>query len=574
MRLAVPTRLRLTSATLALASLSMVVWDRAPVAGQPIATFGRLFLAAALVALVIELRRPRATWKLARRALHGPAAALVAGGALSLTLVGVSASTNGCQCSGGSYGLLEMATWTVLVLMAVLAEPRWSAPLLGAAVAGAIVAGLVALVGVNSPPAGSAKALSNRLTGTYGNPNFLAATQALVFPASVAAALALRRPVVRAIGLVAAGTLGVVLLLSYSRGGLLAAAAGFYAAIVLVVPERRRLAVALALPALSAAAWLILYPTYERQRTAADFPAATAAAQAVDASGWDPAETGLLPGGPSRLSNIGADTLRVAASQPGQGTSHSLGGASPPMQYHLRFQARSLEFGLRLNFGTEDNLVGAGPQTLRAYQSRRWRSFALNWRPSQVASHARAYFWADSAGSFDLRRLTISTGSPRSARALPVRLLGPPRGIDPELSKAEAGFVRAREGALRIAIHAFSAHPLRGIGWERFPAYASARSGVGAIATHDEYTRFAAELGAPGLLALVLLCAGAGWAAVSIRGHQLGAALIGMIVAGGASLVFANLLESPEAGLPLATAVATAVALATVKRATEQRPDG
>lgn len=569
-----PARVRLTSATLALASLSMVVWDRAPVPGQPIATFGRLLLAVALVALVIELRPSRATWALARRALHGPAAALVAGGALSLTLVGVSVSTNGCQCSGGSYGLLEMATWTALVLIAVLAEPRRSSLLLATAVVGAVIVGLVALIAVNSPPTGLAKALSNRLTGTYGNPNFLAATQALGFPASVAAAMALRRQVVRALGLTAAGLLGVVLVLSYSRGGLLAAATGAYAVIVWRVPKRRRLAVALTLPALSAAAWVILYPAFQRQRTAADFPAATAAANAVDKSGWDASQTGLLPAGPSRLTNIDPDTLRVTASQPGQGTSHSLGGAGPPMQYHLRFQARSLESGLRLSFGMEDNLVAAGSQSLAAYQSRRWRSFALNWRPSRVSSHARAYFWADSAGSFDLRRLTISMGNLRNARALPVRLLGPNKGIDPELSKAEADFVRAREGALRIAIHAFLTHPLRGIGWERFPAYASSRSGVGAIATHDEYTRFAAELGAPGLVAFALLCVGAAWGAVCVRGHQLGAALIGMIVAGGVSLMFANLLESPQAGLSLATAVSTAVALGTVERSAREKPDG
>jgi O-antigen ligase len=102
---------------------------------------------------------------------------------------------------------------------------------------------------------------------------------------------------------------------------------------------------------------------------------------------------------------------------------------------------------------------------------------------------------------------------------------------------------------------------LRGIGWERFPTYAARRSGVGPIATHDEYLRFAAELGVPGVAVLVLLGISVLWALVKVWTRELAPALAGTLLAAAICLGFANLLETPDASLAIATAAACVVAM-------------
>ena len=153
------------------------------------------------------------------------------------------------------------------------------------------------------------------------------------------------------------------------------------------------------------------------------------------------------------------------------------------------------------------------------------------------------------------------TTDPRHPTPLPTRLLGTPTNIPRLLQRAESGYIASRESAARIAVDAFRAHPLFGIGWDRFPAYASTRSGVGPIATHDQYLQFAAELGLPGLIAILLLSLSAGWAAVDERAGRFGPTLIGVLVAGAIDLAFGNLLASPNVILPAGTAAAIAVAL-------------
>jgi hypothetical protein len=192
-----------------------------------------------------------------------------------------------------------------------------------------------------------------------------------------------------------------------------------------------------------------------------------------------------------------------------------------------------------------------------------WRTYSLDWRPSRLARHARAYFWLGADGAFELRSLALSrakTGG-RAAPATPLRPSGGGASGQRVLARAERGFVRARVGALRLAIDAFTAHPLRGIGWERFPTYAARRSGVGPIATHDEYLRFAAELGVPGVAVLVLLGISVLWALVKVWTRELAPALAGTLLAAAICLGFANLLETPDASLAIATAAACVVAM-------------
>ena len=114
-------------------------------------------------------------------------------------------------------------------------------------------------------------------------------------------------------------------------------------------------------------------------------------------------------------------------------------------------------------------------------------------------------------------------------RRLPASLLGVKRATTSMRGRARCGISPDR--------HSLS-DPIRGIGGDRFPSYASSRSGVGAIATHDEFTRFAAELGLPGLIALAIICAAAAHAALAIRRRPEAPALLGMLVASAICLCF------------------------------------
>jgi O-antigen ligase len=562
-------RLPITTAALVFGSLAMVAWEKSVPGASSHARVGWLVLAAAAIALTVEMRGPTAFWALRQQLFSGPALLLLAGAALTLAVVLVSSHTNGCQCSGGAQGLIELLIWTLLVSIVVAVAPESGMPLVGAIGLGCFIAAVVALAGTHDPL--QADSLGERLAGPYGNANYFAATQAMGLPIAVAVAARCRRLIIRVGALVVALTLVVTLVLAYSRSGLLAAAAGTGATVVLLVPPGRRLFVGAGLIVGAVVAGVILYPTFAQDRTAADFGSAIVTEQDTDASGWVRAGIGLIATGPSQLVNDGPDVLRVIAPRPGEGASLPLGTVAVSGPVHLRFQARASTRRVELRFGLEDNLIAAGPATGRAALSRAWRSFELTWRPSAPARHARAYFWDRSAGSFEIRGLAIWTTNPRFATRLSTRLLGPVKYVNQALQRAEQSYIRSRETAARIAIQAFLAHPLLGVGWERFPSYASTRSGVGAIATHDEYLRFAAELGVPGLLAIALLCFAAGWAAVKTRAVRLAPVLVGVLAAAAVELAFGNVLESPAVVLPLATATATAVALSTRHRAVQER---
>ena len=546
----------------------MVIWESAPLTSAPALTIGRAFLAVAAVALAVYIRTPGRLWALLRTALRGPGLMLAIGGLLSIALVLFSTHTNGCQCTGGSYGLDEMSAWAALAVLAVIAEPKSAVTLLGAVGLGCVLAGILALAGVHSEPAGSS--MSTRLLGTYGNPNFLAATQALALPLAIAALFVERGigPVrIRWLAVAAIAVLIVTVFQTYSRSGLPAAAGGSYVTIVLLVPTAQRRRTALTLAAVGVIAGIVLYPSFARLRTDADFGSAIAAAREVDRSGWSPASTGVISAGPSKLENAGPDVLRVIGAKFGEGASFPLGEEGKASIVRVKFEARSQDPGMRFYYALEDNLSGAGLVYRRSSPSADWRRFALTWSPTEEAHDARVYFYLGKPGALELRSIAVTSSEPPLSRALPTKLLGTRRRLPASLLGAESNYVDAREGALRIAIDAFLSDPIRGIGWDRFPSYASSRSGVGAIATHDEFTRFAAELGLPGLIALAIICAAAAHAALAIRRRPEAPALLGMLVASAICLAFANLLEAPAAGLPIAAAVACTVGLAVSERA-------
>jgi O-antigen ligase len=537
----------------------MPAWNHALTARFPILTVGRLLLIVAVLTLIAESRRPRDCVAVGRAIMSGPPALLLGAGALCLLVVLVSSHTNGCQCSGGLYGLVEMAAWALLVLVVVILRPETSVPILGAVVGGAVIAGVLALAGVRAH--GEVSAQTSRLLGSYGNPNFLAATQALAFPAAIAAAATVRNQLGRLAAAAAAIVLFVVNFLTYSRAGLLAAICGGYLTAVLLLPRSKRLGAGAALAVAVVAISALLYPTYTRLRTDADFGSAATAAAADGV--WRTTATGLIAAGPASLERVESDGATVTTQRPDEGVSVGVGVAGPRTTYRLRFEARSLRGDVPLGYGLEDDTIGAGPRVAAAVASADWRTYSLDWRPSRLARHARAYFWLGADGAFELRSLALSrakTGG-RAAPATPLRPSGGGASGQRVLARAERGFVQARIGALRLAIDAFTSHPWRGIGWERFPTYAARRSGVGPIATHDEYVRFAAELGIPGMVALLLLALSVLWAVVSACSDGVAPALAGTVVAAAISLGFANLLETPDAALALATAAACVVAL-------------
>jgi hypothetical protein len=559
------TRLPVTTAILALGSVGMFAWEDSLVISTPITRVGRLVLACALIALVAEMGGIRGIWALRGRVLTGPGRLLVIAGLLTLALVVLSSETNGCQCGGGSYGLIEIAVWLALALIVAVAAPEARVALLAAAGTGCLVAAVLALAGAHGA---STMALgSGRLAGTYGNSNYFAATQALGLPLAVAGLAQIRVPLIRIAAFAFATTLTVALVLSYSRSGVLAAGAGVWATLVLLAPARRRLAVGAGLIAAAGLAGWLLYPTFARDRSSADFAYALGLYRQTDGSGWTRAETGLIAHGPSQMSNPQAGVLRVVAARSDEGVSLPLGRARPSVIYRLRFQARVTSGPGPMSFGLEDNLTGAGPVAATSSPDRRWRAVSLSWRPRAAADHARAYFWTQTPGTFELRALRWSIGRAASA-ALPVRLLGH-TGASPQqqINRAESRYISSRQSAARIAVDAFLAHPLVGVGWERFGRFAAPRSGLGAIATHNEYLRYAAELGVFGLVAIILLCAAVGWAVLDARVSGLGPVLIGVVVTAAIELAFSNILESPDVVLPVATAVAIASAISEQARA-------
>ena len=86
----------------------------------------------------------------------------------------------------------------------------------------------------------------------------------------------------------------------------------------------------------------------------------------------------------------------------------------------------------------------------------------------------------------------------------------------------------------------------------------SARRDFGAMPTHNEYVRFAAELGAPGLLLLLVIAAAAGQGVAHLPRGPLRWGTLGVLVVGAVGLLFANALVFSSASAPLAVGVGLA----------------
>jgi O-antigen ligase len=463
----------------------------------------------------------------------------------------VSVATHGQNSAGAFYGYLEIAAVTTVALILVVVRPRLSQVLLGCAAGGAFIGCFQALVTDNTTS--TLHGASGRLTGYYGNPNFLGFAGSLAVP--IFLTFALRTHGRRAIPYWF--SLAVILIsiaLSFSRGAVLAAAAGVIAVISLrKVGARRRLRTVGVSCVVFGVLAAIGYPLYLHLRTHADFAPATSAGD-PDRSGWDPRAQGLIPAGPSTLRTTVKGALRIVAPHAGEGASFPLGDAREGQRYQIALLLSSTTAGLEVGVGLEDNLLGAGPATVTTLLTPAPRSRRLQWAPTLAAPNARLYVWLPRGGAITLSALTFSAVGARPS-SLPLRLLGPSDRSSTQQA-SESRYVHSREDAASLAWRLFRENPLTGVGWQRFTSYSATRLHYGPLATHNEYLRYASELGLLGLVFLLIAIAAVAHAAMRIDGRTIGVAAAACALAAAVGLGFVNALEVPSIALPLAVSVA------------------
>jgi O-antigen ligase len=534
-------------------------------------TIGRALLAGLALVVGVELIR--------RRGLRLAGVGLLFAGLLVVVegWVYVNGSQWGCLvCQGSFGGFTDVVVASLLALAVLTMHPQLRGPVLLAIAFACLLGALIALFGLGEFVSGESAVAEGRLTGTYGNPNFLA--YAIAPGIAVLLGLATGRPTWIRVGAIAASViLALALVLTFSRGGLVAVAISAAAVIVLQIPPRLRLAVAGGLVILLGAGGVVAARAIEDARIdrSDTAPSPDVLLRSIDHSGWDGTAQGFIPEGPSTLSNDPRKkVLRVKPTVPDAGVSYPWGIANPDTGYTLRVQLRARTPGL-LRIGLEDNHAAAAPVTSGNTVGPAWRKVAVTWKPDSRSPDARLYVWRpDGLQAFELRDITIAAvgrdGRPRVRRISPV-LLGSAYRREQERLREISGaderyFIPSRKKGARLAVTAFLDHPVHGIGWQEFPALSQRRLRFGALPTHNEYLRFAAELGLPGLLLLLAL---GGTALVGLRSVPPGPvriALVGALTAGAVSLLFVNGLVTPASGVWLSIACATAVAAGSARR--------
>ncbi len=500
---------------------------------------------------------------------------LVAGYAGLCAWTFLSANTWGCNCEGRAGGLFELSAIGLLAIVAIGLEPRLRGTALLASLTGLTLAAGLALAGVGAINSGTVDLTQTggRLSGSYGNANELGLAAALALPIALAYVTVPGRARRLALG-AAIAILGVALVLTYSRGGILAAGVGVLAlALWEARSSRRRLALILAGAAGAALVAAVLYSGFKERREGASFvvvPAALEALDQRDVSGWDARALGPIPNGPSTLRN-GGGGIAVRGSQ-GEGMSYRWGEAWPGGTYVLRFRARSAEPGSRLAFALADRVAGNGTAA-SARLGRDWRTFALTWRPRIRAPHAALFLWRPRGRAgfavADVRVLAREPGSAAQAIEVPDRLRGSVyEHLHEDASALEQRYVESRLDAARLALRAFGSAPVQGIGWSTFPDYSAERDDYGRLAAHNQYLLIAAELGLVGLAFLALLIAAPLLAARTAPPGRPTAAAIGVLAAAAAGMLFVEVLAAPQVSVPVAIAAAVLCARA------RPRPDG
>jgi O-antigen ligase len=473
----------------------------------------------------------------------------------------LSAKTLGCNCEGKAGGLFEFTVIGLLAVVAIGFEPRLRGSALLAALTGLTLAAGLALAGVGAINSATVDLTDTggRLSGTYGNANELGLAAALGIPVG----LAYLSVAGRQMRLVLAGSVAILvaaLVLTFSRGGIIAAGVGVLAlALWEARGSRKRLALILVGAVLAVGVAGALYSFFKERRENASFAAVPVVLEALnqrDVSGWDARALGPIPAGPSQLAN-GEDGIVVRGNR-GEGASFRWGAAGPGRAYVLSFEARAARPGTRLDYALADR-VAAGGIRASALLDRRWRTLALVWKPRMNAPHASLFLWLPGRrGSFAVAgvRVTESKGDAvLGAVVAPDRLRGSVYDhLGSDGSRLEQRYVESRLDGARLALRAFGSAPIQGIGWTTFPDYSAKRADYGRLAAHDEYLLIAAELGLLGLAFLGLLLAAPIVAARGARPDQPTAAAIGLLATAAAGMFFVEALSSPQVSIPIALA--------------------
>lgn len=549
----------LSGAFLALALLLASRWESIPSTSLPQVTVGRLCISLVIASIGLDLWRVRGTLRLPVRSGSLLIVGLLGEGAIIL----LSIAIRGRNSEGALAGYLEMTLVAIAVLVVAEAHPRGRLPLLACAATGALLGNLDALIFGN--PLVALRGAGERLAGHYGNPNLLGFAGSLAVPIFVTLAIQLRRR--RAIWLLGAAIILAPILLSYSRGAILGTGAGVIASLSLTqTGGRRRLQAGVVGCLLFGTLAAVAYPLYLDLRTEADF-GSNLTARDPDRSGWDPGAQGLIGLGPSELSNPNRAALRITATKAGEGASLPLGEARIHRHYLLSFTASAPLRGIELAYGLEDNLLGDGPVTRTVLLTPTPRRLAVAWTPARDAPHARAYIWLPLGGKVTLSRLDLG-----QVGALPKRLPTQLLGRVNTFASSESHFVHSREDAAHLALDLFIQKPLTGIGWQQFADYSATRLHYGALASHDEYLRYAAELGLPGLVFLILIIATVANAAIRISPTDVRVAAAACVVSGAVGLPFVNALEAPNISLPLFVSAALICTGSFARRTDASRP--
>ncbi len=510
--------------------------------------------------------------------------AILAGGAyLGLFFwILISAGAWGCNCEGKLGGFAEFAFVGLLALATISFAPEIRERILLAVLAGLSLAAVFALLGVGAINSGTVDLTQTggRLSGTYGNANELGFAMALGVP--IAATYVLRtRGRARMLFAASFAVLTAALVLSYSRGAIIAVGVALVAiGLMQAAGSRRRQIAILGAATAVALVALALYPVFEHQRQSASFRAVPVAFRPLDQrdlSGWDSRAGGPVPAGPSRLRNS-PDGIVVHTGRGDEGASYGWGEAAADGSYELSLRVRTTGARrLPLSFALGDAVRSGGPQR-KIVAGPRAHTFKLPWSPHSRAPHARLYVWerSDGAASFVLDTVRIHAqvpGRPPRVIEVPDKLRGSLYShMVATVRNGEADYVNSRIDAAELAAEAFVSSPLRGIGWGTFPRYAEQHLEFGQLAAHDEYLSFAAELGLIGLLLLGLLIAAV---IGGIRGAErktVEIAAIGSVCAAAVGLAFVEALPVPQLSVPLALLVAVLCARRTPSGQTRGRP--
>lgn len=473
----------------------------------------------------------------------------------------------GCNCDGKAGGFYEFATIGLLALVAVGFEPRLRGVAMVATAAGIVFAAVLALLGVGSINSETVDLTQTggRLSGTFGNANELGFAAALALPI-VLAYVTVRRSVVRIAAAGSALILVATLVLTFSRGAIAAAAVGAVAvALWGAQGSRRRIAIVLAAAAAGVLLASALYTVFEQERRDASFAAVSPGLRMLDQrdlSGWDSRAVGPIPNGPSALSNERSAVV-AQADRAGEGVGFRWGEAREGGAYTLSFRAKANRDGLPFGYSLGDRSQRGGPIATGTLD-RRWREFRLAWAPARQSPHASLYVWLrGDPGTVALSdvRVTAREGNSTRRIVIPGRLQGSLYDrLDSKATREESRYIDSRLDAARLALRAFGAQPLRGIGWSTFPGYSAARLDYGQLAAHNQYLSVAAELGIVGLMFIGTLIAAVVLGIGASGPGRAEAAAIGVLTGAAAGLVFVEALPVPQLSISIAMAAAVVCA--------------